>query len=523
MHSPPIRHRDLSCLPWRFSFNLPPVFLLQRHVKQSISARQLLPAKARLVVAVSGGVDSMVLLHVLAELSPEYGWELVVAHLNHQLRGNSSLADERLVRRTARALQLPVIVSRVDVKTFARSHKLSLEMAARTLRHDFLARTAVQNHAAHVALAHHLDDQVELFFLRLFRGAGSQGLAGMKWVTASPSNSAVTLVRPLLDCSKQELLAYASEHGVVFRHDATNAKSEIQRNRIRHELLPMLQRNYQVGLRTNIGHLMDILGAEAELIDSLAQSWLSANLRSATASPTKRRSRGLHQNNDFFASALSRTPFEILPSAVQRRSVQRQLIARGIELDFDLVEHLRLNPGVPINVAQSSVYPAQRSQTNHPRAAALLLVREISGQLRELSRDTVPFRTHCYELNLASAQPNLEWGGVRLNWQIQPRRGAKRPKTPLGTEFFDADAVGNFVQLRHWQPGDRFQPIGMEHAIKLQDLFVNQKVAPNQRRQLLLATTSRGDIFWVEGLRISERFKLNSNTIRRLQWHWQRL
>ena len=112
---------------------------------------------------------------------------------------------------------------------------------------------------------------------------------------------------------------------------------------------------------------------------------------------------------------------------------------------------------------------------------------------------------------------------MRLNWQIQPGKGAQRPKTQLGTEFFDADAVGNAIQLRHWQPGDRFQPIGMKHAVKLQDLFVNQKVAPDKRRQLLVATTSRGDIFWVEGLRISERFKLTSNTIRRLLWQWQRL
>ncbi|MGD0094548.1 MAG: tRNA lysidine(34) synthetase TilS, partial [Planctomycetota bacterium] len=155
------------------------------HVDRSIQTRRLFHPGQRILVAVSGGVDSMVLLQLLHELAPRHGWQLTAAHLNHQLRGRSSEADERLVRRTVQKLTVPLLVGRAAVLERARAGKLSVEMAARELRHGFLARTARQRHIPTVALGHHADDQLELFFLRLLRGSGGEGLAGMKWRTPS--------------------------------------------------------------------------------------------------------------------------------------------------------------------------------------------------------------------------------------------------------------------------------------------------------------------------------------------------
>src|SRR5205814_10668984 len=142
-----------------------------------------------------------------------------------------SLADEQLVRRRAAELKLPVLVQRANVRAFASRHKVSLEMAARKLRHDFLARAALKYDMRSIALAHHLDDQVELFFLRLFRGSGVSGLSGMKWKSPSPANPVVTLVRPLLDCPKSALVEFAREKKIKFREDASNACLDIRRNR----------------------------------------------------------------------------------------------------------------------------------------------------------------------------------------------------------------------------------------------------------------------------------------------------
>src|SRR6266446_4921470 len=255
------------------------------HVRRNLCARRLFRRGGRILVAVSGGLDSMVLLDALRELAPENGWRLKVAHLNHRLRGRSSDADERLVRRTARRLGLPVEAERADVRRFARAHKLSLEMAAREVRHDFLARAARRLDNCSVALAHHADDQLELFFLRLLRGSGGEGLAGMKWRNASPSDSRVELVRPLLDLPKGALKKYAAARGIRFREDASNESLDIQRNRIRHELLPLLRKNYQPALERTVARAMEIIGAEGEFVTRAAREWLEENPKSEIRNP----------------------------------------------------------------------------------------------------------------------------------------------------------------------------------------------------------------------------------------------
>src|SRR2546421_5050900 len=239
-------------------------------IEQSIISKALLARGQKVLLAVSGGLDSMVLLNVLCRFSKQYDWRLVVAHFNHQLRGRSSDADERFVRQAARKLRIPFITRRADVKRFARDEKISVEMAARKLRHDFLARTARENQAAAVAVGHHADDQLELFFLRLLRGTGGEGLAGMKWRSQSSSHRAVTLVRPLLGCSKTQIQQFAQGEKIRFREDKSNAALDYLRNRFRHELLPLLMKNYQPALAKTTLRLMEVLGAESEFITQTA-------------------------------------------------------------------------------------------------------------------------------------------------------------------------------------------------------------------------------------------------------------
>lgn len=499
-------------------------------VASNIEKRGLFCPRRRILVAVSGGVDSMVLLHLLHELSPGAGWKLTVAHLNHGLRGASSLADERLVARTAEALKLPVAISRADVRSFAKAKGLSLEMAGRKLRHDFLAQVARRRAIPSIALAHHLDDQLELFFLRLLRGSGSQGLAGMRWRSPSPSNPGVTLVRPLLDCSKQALRQYALEREIKFREDATNRSLDVQRNRVRNELLPLLEREYQPGLAKTVLRVMDILGAESDFVNAVAQSWLSAreNRLAAERSHVGALNAGQAPLADLL-SGWEAGSFETLPVAVQRRCVQLELIREGIAPEFDLVEYLRLYADRPIEVSRSAETArvlAGPDRSGEPAATPALgglrLMRKDQGIVQVRAGVSAPFRGGGCNLKLQESSGKLEWEGLRFSWQILPNQRKIQPGRKGKGECFDADAVGERVVLRHWRPGDRFQPIGMAQAVKLQDLFVNQKVPRERRPHLAVATTDSGDLFWVEGLRISERFKLTNSTIRRLHWAWQR-
>jgi tRNA(Ile)-lysidine synthase len=459
---------------------------LVNRVGQSVLARKLFRPEQRILVAVSGGVDSMVLLHLLHELAPRHGWQLAVAHFNHQLRGRSSAADERLVRRTAARLRLPVVVGRADVRGSAHSGRLSLEMAARRLRHDFLAATAVRRRIPTIALAHHADDQLELFFLRLLRGSGGEGLGGMKWRGPSPSNPIVELARPLLDQPKAALREHAREHGIPYREDTTNALLDFQRNRMRHELLPLLRRKYQPALDRTLSRVMEIVGAEAEFVAQAAAEWLRGR--------GSRRARARRPN------------FEKLPVAVQRGCVRLQLLGRRIVPEFELVESLRLEADRPVTVG----------------GYACQAVRDRNGRVRLQRPGVEGFRADSMEVSLQGRAGEVDFAGARIGWRTGPSKVAKRVSARTGCECFDADQVGSVVILRHWRPGDRFQPIGMARRVKLQDFFTNQKVPRAARRQLVVAATTQGEVFWVEGMRISERFKLTERTNRRLQWHWKR-
>ncbi len=429
----------------------------------------------RILVAVSGGVDSMVLLAAMHELAGAADWKLSVAHFNHQLRGRASAADERFVGQAAGKLGVPFYAGRGAVQSFAKKRGVSIEMAARELRHKFLAQTARRLKCPVVALAHHADDQVELFFLRLLRGASGAGLAGMKATGISPAYRAVRLVRPLLAVDKAQLLEFARAEGVRFREDASNSSLDILRNRVRQELLPLLREKYQPALNRTVLRAAEILGAEAEVVGALA--------RAARA--------GQGQSFNFAAQAV----------AVQRRIIEQQLQTHRVGADFDLIESLRLRPGAAVSVG--------------PRLSVVL---DEAGGVR--LQQAVVFWNSKITVNLRGRSGRLRFANLECVWKFISERGAKPVVKAAGREFFDADQVGRSIVLRHWQPGDRFQPIGMKKAVKLQDWFTNQKIPAARRRELVVATTARGDIFWVEGMRIGERFKLTLATRKTLEWRW---
>ena len=453
---------------------------LQR-TENTVERRHLFARGQKILVAVSGGADSMVLLHVLNSLAKKNRWQISIAHFNHQLRGRASDGDEKLVRTTAKNLQLKFFGVSADVKAFATQSKLSIEMAARKLRHEFLARVAREQKIPVVALAHHADDQVELFFLRLLRGAGGGGLAGMKWQSLSPVDKKIMLVRPLLGFSKKEILEFTCANNIEFRDDASNYSSNFLRNRIRNELLPLLRKKYQPAVARTVLRLMDVVGAEAEFVAATAAVWM----------------------------ARPKIAFKKLPATVQRRVLRSQLPELGVAVDFDLVEQLRQSAGKFVSVGTGLSVACD--------ADGKIRLKNLNQRLEE------KFRAGELDLNLSGRAGRVEFGGYKFAWKVVLQKKPILPKKQISAEFFDADKVGGEIILRHWRAGDRFQPIGMKSAVKLQDLFVNAKIPAARRRELVLAATGAGEIFWVEGLRISEQFKLTPETRRQLAWNWSKI
>ena len=432
-----------------------------------------------MVAGISGGTDSTVLLHSLHRLARENQWQIEVAHFNHRLRGEESDADERFVRAEAAALNLPFWVACDNVAAAADSSGESIEMAARRLRHEFLARKAAER-GAKIALGHHADDQVELFLMRLLRGSSVQGLGGMEWISPSPARPHISIIRPFLGFPKQLLQSFARESGLASRHDRSNEDRKFSRNRVRLELLPLLREGYQPALSEVLLRTMDQLREASHLISGQVQH-LSA----------------------------SGDPFQSWPVAAQREHLQQQLIDTGISPSFDLIERLRQNAG-PIT-AKSGQW----------------IVSLDTGEIRILPPMGPTFSGTELPLRIGSdAGQEAEFDGVALSWRRveTPVPGPPVATVPgeSGREYFDADAVGRAILIRHWRKGDRFQPIGLPQTVKLQDLFTNAKIPREDRHRLLVAVAEQGDIFWVERLRIGEKHKISASSRSWLEWVWRR-
>lgn len=447
------------------------------HVKASFAARGVLIPGERLVLAVSGGVDSMAMLSLLHRLAEAEKWPLVAAHFNHGLRGAESDGDEDFVRQAVAALGIPLLTERGEVRELQEQRKISLEMAARHLRHEFLARAARQSGSAKIVTGHHADDQVELFFVRLCRGAGVDGLGGMGWLTSSPADPQIQIARPLLDVPKRELEAYARDCGVRFRTDSSNRLLDPLRNRIRLRLLPLLTEECQPAIRETVWRTMAALRKEGELVSGLAEEWFES------------RSTGSWRS---------------LPLALRRRCVAKQLQGLGVPASFDLIEAL------------CGDAPAL---VNGPRDTQLR--QDGEGNIRVKPKESSPSAPEPLTVLLAGDQGEFAFGPWLISWDRRRGSAGVREGQEPGREYFDADKVGPQITVRGWLAGDRFQPIGMAKPVKLQDLFTNLKIPREQRHRLPIAATESGGIFWVPGLRMGDAYKLDKWTQRVLTWRWR--
>ncbi|HZL77387.1 MAG TPA: tRNA lysidine(34) synthetase TilS, partial [Candidatus Limnocylindrales bacterium] len=306
--------------------------------------------------------------------------------------------------------------------------------------------------------------------------------------------------RPLMDLTKTELLDFARKNKIQFRDDETNFSIDFLRNRIRHELLPLLRKNYQPGLSKTVLRLMEIVGAEAEFVGATARQWLQESCGSRGDEAQ------IESGNKLATPHVVSYSFASLPATVQRRVLQLQLTELGVAPDFDLIEQLRGPAGKFVSVSSN-----------------LSVARDAAGKLGCKETTAIGFKAGELKLKPPGRAGRADFGGRKFRWRISPQDKFIRPQRQAGGEVFDADAVGGEIVLRHWRAGDRFQPIGLKSAVKLQDLFVNAKLPAARRRALVLATTADGEIFWVEGLRLGEQFKLTAGTRRKLDWNWSKL
>ena len=440
----------------------------------------LIPANAKLLLAVSGGVDSVAMLDAVFQLAEQYRYEIIICHYNHKLRGMSSVQDEKFVRQLAKQYGLKFLVESGDVKTFAKTHSQSIEQAARTLRYNFFERMANSHQVPYLMLAHTADDSAETVLLNLLRGSGLTGLSGIPIQRTLGRKNQV--IRPLMKFKKADLINYAEERELKWHEDETNSLLNFTRNKIRNVLIKDLQKEYNPQIVDTLNRTANII----RLADEFVKEHLTPYLNNFKWSKKK----GLLAINiPLFESCGTFIQGEILQAKLKDKFNLGDLSQRMIERIIALPQ---LEVGSIIEIGKNIIALRDRRQ--------LLFYRDRNEQFREADI----FKEGEFELD-----------SIKLKLKKVPKKQVSISNEP-NIEFFDFDLVPAVLKLRTWQPGDTFTPLGMSGSMKVSDFLINQKVSLIDKNSVLVLA-SKSDILWVCGMRISDKFKVKSSTTRFLK------
>ena len=450
-----------------------------------ITQHQMIQPKETVLVGVSGGVDSLALLHALHTLCHQLDCQLHVAHLDHGFREDSA-ADAVYVAEQADQLGIPISSMKIDVPQLMQDQKLSAEVAARRARYQFYECVSERIGATKIALGHHRGDQAETVLMNLLRGAGASGLKGMLPVREGK------FIRPLLAFSRQEIEDFVAQLGLQPRCDATNYQLDYLRNRVRLELIPALERAYNSNIQNALNQTAELLQTESDYLDVLAyDAFQVCRVESSTHDTV----------------VLNRCLFQAYHLALRRRILRlavAEVFGEVRDLYFNHFESM-LNlidgeaPNSTLDLPNDGAFR---------RAYNRILIQKVVDNY-------VPFE---YEVAVPGHTPlPLLDAEMIATVAEQPMNCTVADKFPDGKfqAVFDLDLLQLPLTLRQRRDGDRFHPLGMQGTKKLKDFLIDAKI-PRQERERVPVLMNRDEIVWVVGYRTSELFKIRADTKRRL-------
>ena len=435
-----------------------------------INRYNLIAEGEKLILTLSGGIDSMVLADLLLKAKVEF----VAAHCNFHLRGEESNGDDWFVRKFAEKRGIQCFVKHFETEKYAAKYGISIEMAARDLRYAWFEQLRQQLGYDKIAVAHHADDQAETFFINLLRGAGLNGLKGMK-----PQNGVI--IRPLLWASREQIRKYAVENHIVWREDHTNVESVYLRNRIRNQLLPVfdeLQPKARQGLYKSLEHL----SAENELYRTLLKEKLAQIVK---------------RDGD-----VQRLPY----SAIQLNNVGPSTGSGTSAFSFQLLFEWLRQYG--FNTDQCHfIYDSIGTGIGNQYCSSThrLVIGRDDLQLSEIKEKTDD------EIQIQIGEEEI-LSPIHLRFSKLEKTADFIINKSSDVAQLDSDKLRFPLALRHWRHGDRFCPLGMKGSKLLSDFFVDQKFTEYQKQNVWLLVSADGEILWVVGYRIDDRFKIVNDT-----------
>ncbi len=450
-------------------------------VRQTIEKHKLIEEGDKIVVAVSGGPDSVCLLHVLHRLREEYNLGLYGAHLNHNFRGIEAQIDAQYVSDLCEKLDILYFIKSMDVPGYAEKHGLSPEKAGRILRYDFFEEVAQKAGASGIAVAHNKNDQAETVLMRLLRGTGLQGLAGIHIRRGK-------IIRPLLDVDRESIEKYCEEHNLSPRIDKSNLESIYHRNKIRLELIPYLEEDYNPNIIANLVNTAETLKDDFDFIEEMARG-IYADLI-------------VEQSKHSLEIPIE--DIQKLHSALQSRIVRlagEQLLGRQELLGYKHV--------------QDVLELMHRGLTGKRITLPMGLIAKINYKNICFTTEDRGDKVFHYELPIEGSFDLQEVGGV-FETKVIERENIKEISRDKYRKCFDYDKIKGVLNVRNRKDGDYFYPLGLTGSKKLKDFFIDYKVTRNERDRVPLICDG-DNIMWVVGFRISEKYKITDETKRVLE------
>lgn len=460
---------------------------IQQAVGKTIETYRMLQTGDSVLVGVSGGPDSMALLHVLIALVPRLHLRLGVAHLNHGLRKEDSDCDAEFVASIARQLGLPNYVQKMDVRSYQKINRLSLEEAARHVRYDFYYAVAKTNGYDKIALGHHADDNAELVLMHIFRGSGTRGVSGI------PPVRGEKIIRPLIDLKKSEILDFLARKKIAYISDLSNKDTQYLRNRIRHHLIPSLKSSYNPKISETLIRMASITRVEEDWIEDILNPIFEESV--------------IEINDDKII--LSAQYVDRLHIAAKRR-IFRRAIAR-VKGDLKRISLSHIESAIRL-LKKKSGYGCLDLPDRiriYLEGDNLVICQERYA-LRELQSDARKSVTCDFEYSLS--EPGsifIKEINTHIRFSVISSDGLPECfHAGHQVAFVDMDNISFPLIVRNVRSGDRFTPLGMTGSQKVNRFFSNKKIPKIERIKCPVLTDGEGKIIWVAGHRIDEFFRV---------------
>ena len=466
-----------------------------RAVEHTIRTFHMVQNGDTVLVAVSGGADSVALVHILLDLAPRYSLGIAIAHLNHCLREQESDRDEAFVASLAKQLELPFYSGREDVFRYQKQHRLSLEDAARQVRYHFYDSIAAEYGYGKIALGHHGDDNAELVLMNLLRGSGPLGLSGISPVRANK------IIRPLIELRRSEIMNYVAVKKLNYVTDSSNRDLKFHRNKIRARLIPQIESSYNPKLIDSLNRLTAIVGAEEGWIEDLIQ-------------PIYEKAIVYRKKNRL---GLSIADLNQQPVAVRRRLIRKAILAVKANLKRVTFAHVEstwqlAQTGPPYGFLDLPDRIGVRRDGN------VLMVFKKGLKASGPDKSASPSQTPEYEYRLsAPGKIIIAEAGLQIRFSEIPNAPLSDLK-PSGNRvaFFDMDRIRFPLVIRNFRPGDRFSPLGLSGSQKLKKFFIDHKISRPERSKCPIVL-SQHRIIWIAGYRLDNYAKLGPQTRRILK------